>query len=85
MATVRRTRRKADQVTPNATASRVRQRTSAAQAAVQAFANGVAQDLRAKHAAGLPYSTLNARGEVVFVHPDGTVRTGRSADSPAVS
>ena len=41
----------------------------------------VGNELRAKHAAGRPYSTLNARGEVVFVHPDGTVRVGRSADS----
>jgi hypothetical protein len=51
------------------------------EAIVRSFATAVAAELHAKHAAGHPYSTLNTRGEVVFVHPDGTVRVGRSADS----
>jgi hypothetical protein len=48
---------------------------------VRSFATAVATELRAKHAAGHPYSTLNTCGDVVFVHPDGTVRVGPSADS----
>ena len=63
---------------------RLRNHASAGSEVVRAFAAGVDRELRAKHAAGQPYSTLNARGEVVFVHPDGTVRTGRAGDSPAV-
>ncbi len=85
MATVRRTRRKTGKVATNATVVRLRNRASAGNDVVRSFAGAVAQELRAKHAAGLPYSTLNARGEVVFVHPDGTVRIGRAGDSPAVA
>jgi hypothetical protein len=84
MATVRRTRRKAQKVAPSATLVRLRNHASAGSEVVRSFAAGVDRELRAKHAAGRPYSTLNARGEVVFVHPDGTVRTGRAGDSPAV-
>lgn len=85
MATVRRTRRKTEEVAASATIARLRGRASAGNDVVRAFAGAVDRELRAKHAAGLPYSTLNDRGEVVFVHPDGTVRTGRAGDSPAVS
>jgi len=85
MATVRRTRRKTDKVAASATVVRLRNRASAGEAVVRSLAGAVDRELRAKHAAGLPYSTLNARGEVVFVHPDGTVRTGRAGDSPAVA
>jgi hypothetical protein len=84
LATVRRTRRKADKPVISATVTRLRGRASAGADVVRAFAGSVAQELRAKHVAGLPYSTLNDRGEVVFVHPDGTIRTGRAGDSPAV-
>jgi hypothetical protein len=85
MATVRRTRRKTEKVLTSASVVRLRGRASAGKDAVRSFAAGVAQELGAKHAAGRPYSTLNAQGDVVFVHPDGTVRTGRAADSPAVA
>jgi hypothetical protein len=86
MATVRRTRRKTEKVLTSASVVRLRgRRASAGKDAVRSFAAGVAQELGAKHAAGRPYSTLNAQGDVVFVHPDGTVRTGRAADSPAVA
>ena len=85
MATVRRTRRKTEKVVTSASVVRLRGRTSAGKDVVRSFGDGVAQELRAKHAAGRPYSTLNAQGEVVFVHPDGTVRTGRAGDSPAVA
>jgi hypothetical protein len=85
MATVRPTRRKADNPAASATVVRLRNRMSAGNDVVRGFAGAVARELRTKHAAGLPWSTLNDRGEVVFVHPDGTIRTGRSGDSPAVS
>lgn len=85
MATVRRTPRKSAKVAATATAVRPRDHASAGYDVVRSFANTVDRELRAKHAAGMPYSTLNARGEVVFVHPDGTIRTGRAGDSPAVS
>jgi len=85
MATVRRTRRKTEKAATGATVVRLRDRASAGKDVVRSFAGVVDRELRAKHAAGVPYSTLNARGEVVFVHPDGTVRTGRTSDSPAVS
>lgn len=58
-----------------------RRRLTEAEAVVRSFAAAVSAELRAKHAAGRPYSTMNAAGEVVFVHPDGSVRVGRSADS----
>ena len=82
MATVRRTRRKTEKVASSATVVRLRGRTAAGKDVVHSFAGAVAQELRAKHTAGLPYSTLNDRGEVVFVHPDGTIRTGRAGDLP---
>lgn len=85
MATVRRTRRKADKGTASVTAVRLPNRASPGNDTLRRFAGAIDQALRAKHAAGLPYSTLTAQGDVVFVHPDGTVRTGRAADSPAVS
>jgi hypothetical protein len=85
MATVRRTRRKTDKVPSSATVVRMRGRGSAGKDVVRSFAGAVAQELRARHAAGLPYSTLNDRGEVVFVHPDGTIRSGRTGDAPAIS
>jgi hypothetical protein len=85
MATVRRTRRKTEKAATGATVVRLRGRATAGTAVVRSFAKAIDQELRAKHAAGRPYSTLNAEGEVVFVHPDGTVRTGRTSDSPAVS
>lgn len=85
MATVRRTRRKTEKVATNPTVVRLRGRAPAENDVVRSFAGAVDRELCAKHAAGLPYSTLNARGEVVFVHPDGTVRTSRAGDSPAVS
>ncbi len=85
MATVRRTRRKTEKAVTSATVVRLRGGASAGKDVVRSLAGAVDRELRAKHAAGLPYSTLNARGEVVFVHPDGTVRTGRAGDSPAAS
>jgi hypothetical protein len=85
MATVRRTRRKTEKAATSATIVRLRGRASAGKDVVQSLAGAVHRELRAKHAAGVPYSTLNAQGEVVFVHPDGTIRTGRTGDSPAVS
>ena len=85
MATARRMRHKADDVAPSLTTPRPRLRASAGSSVVRAFAGAVEHELRAKRAAGLPYSILNERGEVVFVHPDGTVRIGRSGGSPAVS
>jgi hypothetical protein len=85
MATIRHTRTKAKQDGASASASRPRNRASAGKDVVCAFGIAIDQMLHVKHAAGLPYSTLNARGEVVFVHPDGTVRTGRDSDSPAAS
>jgi hypothetical protein len=84
MATVRRTRRKTEKLPSSATVVRLRGRAAVGKDVMRSFAGAVDQELRAKHAAGRPYSTLNARGEVVFVHPDGTIRTGRAADSPAV-
>jgi hypothetical protein len=85
MATVRRTRRKAQKAAPSATVLRLRNHASAGSDVVQSLAGAVERELRAKQAAGRPYSTMDARGEVVFVHPDGTIRTGRSGDSPAVT
>lgn len=85
MATARRIRRKPDKTAPATTATRLRGRASTGSDVVRVFSGAVERELRAKHTAGRPYSTLNDRGEVVFVHPDGTVRTGRSGESPAVS
>ena len=85
MATARRVRRETDKVATTATVSPLRGRASAGTGVVRALAGAVDRELHAKHAAGLPYSTLNDRGEVVFVHPDGVVRTGRAGDSPLVS
>lgn len=85
MATVRQTRRKTAKTATGASVVRLRGRASAGTDVVRSFAKAINQELRAKQAAGLPYSTLNAQGEVVFVHPDGTIRTGRAGDSPAVS
>jgi len=85
MATIRRTRRKIDQVSSSAPVAARRVRAPEGKEVVQAFGSAVDRELRAKHTAGLPYSTLNDRGDVVFVHPDGTIRTGRAGDSPAVS
>jgi hypothetical protein len=48
---------------------------------MRSFTTAVAAELHAKHTAGHPYSTLNTHGDVVFIHPDGTVRFGSSADS----
>jgi hypothetical protein len=78
-------RRKTDDAAPSLTTPRSRPRASAGTSVVRAFAGAVEHELRAKRAAGLPYSTVNERGEVVFVHSDGSVRTGRSSDSPAAS
>jgi hypothetical protein len=85
MASVRRIRRKTDNVAASATVVRLPGQSAAAKDVVRSFASAVGREFDAKRVAGLPYSTLNVRGEVVFVHPDGTVRTGRASDSPAVS
>ena len=84
MATARRMRRKTDDAAPKAAKGAMRARVSAGNEVVRAFTGTVRSELRRKQAASLPYSTLNDRGELVFVHPDGTVRAGRSSDSPAV-
>ncbi|HTW73167.1 MAG TPA: hypothetical protein VME47_25040 [Acetobacteraceae bacterium] len=83
MATARRMRHKIEDAAPNVAKGGLRPRTSAGNEVVRGFAGTVRRELRRKQAAGLPISTLNDRGELVFIHPDGTVRTGRSSDSPA--
>ncbi|HUN41436.1 MAG TPA: hypothetical protein VMU81_14185 [Acetobacteraceae bacterium] len=83
MATARRMRRNTEDAAPKVTKGKLGPHASAGNQVVRAFAGTVLRELHRKQAAGLPYSTLNDRGEIVFVHPDGTVRTGRSSDSPA--
>jgi hypothetical protein len=82
MATARRIRTKADAEAPKPAR---RPNTAAAPKAMRTFSGAVTRLVRERHAAGKPYSTLNDRGEVVFVHPDGSIRSGRAADSPVVS